>query len=95
VFHTGQKVVCVEAPRKRSLLWTQYPVEGAIYTIRKCWMGDRDMVVLLNELKNPIGPKGERTFWAHRFRPVQERSTEAGVAMLRKLLNTKQRKLVS
>jgi hypothetical protein len=95
VFHTGQKVVCVAAPESRDPRWTQFPVEGAIYTIRGCWMGARDMVVLLNELKNPIGPKGERTFWAHRFRPVQERSTEAGVAMLRKLLNTKQRKLVS
>ncbi len=78
------------------------PTQGTIYTVRgsKIWhfkdSGDQ-LGLYLNEVVNPPGNfkwgKMEHPFAAWRFRPVVERNTEAGMAVLRKIADDASKKI--
>lgn len=89
MFRVGQKVVCVDADGSLELK------EKAVYTIKKVfaygpslWRGKIRMnnAILLWE----VAPSHSYdSFAPERFRPVQEKGTETGMAILRGLLTTK------
>jgi deoxyribodipyrimidine photolyase-like uncharacterized protein len=81
-FRVGQRVVCVDAkPRFYS---TCHLIEGAIYTIvgfrefsprwRAAWVAE-------------VQSQSKNGFFADRFRPVVERKTDTGMAILTKILD--------
>jgi hypothetical protein len=97
MFYVGQKVVCVDdsinggscSPRAGGH-W-EYPIKkGQVYIIR--WVGNyvcricgEELCVRLDGIYR--GPPNDVPLSAKRFRPLDERSTETGMEMLRKLLN--------
>lgn len=96
-FYVGQKVVCVDDadhdtdPRTcPGSYWVpNWPKHGEIYTIRNI-RGDGG--VHLFEVLNPIRswsdkPDGEVWWISTRFRPRIEKSTDAGMAILREILD--------
>jgi hypothetical protein len=96
-FHVGQKIVCINTKRlsDRETI-ARFLSEGAIYTIRK--VGECPYapyrkwgpVVWLEEII-VNGGNSERwpdfPFAALRFRPLVEKSTDAGMAILRDILD--------
>lgn len=93
-FHVGQKVVCVDDrerhPADRGLM----PAirRGQIYVVRGHTTDSiNDTGVLLEGVCGGFWSNGiERSFYPDRFRPLQERSTETGMSILRSLLNTRE-----
>lgn len=88
MFRIGQKVVCVVAATPGR----DYPGAevGQTYTVRemvRCPVYKREGVYL-QEITLPIHPHHnmEAGFYASRFRPVVEKSTDAGMAILREIL---------
>jgi len=71
-WHVGMKVVCVDASPADdggpSML-----VENFIYTITQVWMCEGHVAVLIDSKRPRDGFEG---WHAHRFRPVQPRSTD-------------------
>lgn len=98
-FHVGQKVVCVDDVYE-SRNWKfipNRPVKNGIYHIRDIRESYYGIGFLLREIVNPPHPFGlwdhggrEGIFPSWRFRPLQERSTETGMSILRSLLNTRE-----
>lgn len=94
IFRAGQRVVCIDAKvRPESSLFViggEELVEGTVYTVRANVTAGPDSTpaILLEEIRLPAlsGPFDEGAFYADRFRPVTERSTETGMAILRKVL---------
>ena len=99
MFRIGQKVVCVndeiisELDKARGFNWLPgcKPVRGAVYTVRAtkaCCDGAPG--VLLDEIQNRYLRKGitykDAPYASIRFRPVIERKTETGMAILREIL---------
>lgn len=83
--YVGQKVVCLNKGIHQP--WANPCIVGEVYTIATIepwtdWDGYEDMVIYLKEVLCPLGFTG----WSHRlFKPAP--STEAGMAILRSLLN--------
>jgi hypothetical protein len=84
-FHVGQKVVCVKgfASDPRAHLVAHLPRKGAIYHVRRNSGGFLSLAEIVNP---PVANRGVAHFCGSHFRPVVERSTEAGVAKLRQIL---------
>jgi len=77
-FYPGQRVVCVDdvfPPRKNKA--EIYPIRGAVYTVRDTICDHRGLAIFLVEITNkPAKYKQgvrEMGFFAHRFRPLDER----------------------
>ena len=92
-FRVGQKVVCVDdSVSGRTGLPTGL-VKGAIYTVRGfSWHPtvSPPYGVLIEEISFPdhrTSVGDEAGFHHARFRPVQERKTETGMAILREILD--------
>lgn len=97
--YAGQKVVCVDdTVRDRPPPGYTFSGDldglkaGAVYTVRRIgadWL-DGEICVWLDEIFRPPleGEPEESGFSAFRFRPVQPKSTETGMKMIRKLLDS-------
>lgn len=80
MFDIGQKVICVNDKFESSILhsYVAFPVNGRTYTIRDLVPAfDYDLketcAVLLEELVNPLNPKGvENGFSSDRFRTLED-----------------------
>lgn len=94
-FHVGQKVVCIKVG---TWVPVMYPDEvapncGCVLTIRSLRVApeDGDLYLMFEEIINPERSHqdgfGEVDFYAERFRPLvgNKKSTETGMAILRKL----------
>lgn len=91
-FKVGQKVVCVNDQFKPldSKVFSALPVKGQIYTIRLIYGPNvHGYGFLLAEITGMPWPGDgeERGFLATRFRPLVEKSTETGMAILRGILD--------
>ncbi|MCD1266924.1 hypothetical protein B5M44_21910 [Shinella sumterensis] len=100
-FQVGQKVVCISAAHNAEAheAWSRsrgfdvrYPVVGTTYTIREVFLHESGVIALrFRELVNPALPYAnkvsELAMDARHFRPVAERGTDAGMSILRELLN--------
>lgn len=94
MFRVGQKVVCVDdSPTQTHFIKPTGPnvVAGRIYTIRGSELQGRRRCVFLYEIKlrNRIRVDGQGTeigFRTSRFRPLVERKTDTGMAILKSLL---------
>lgn len=94
-FHVGQKVVCIDAPgpkndfERRLMIFAQ---KGAVYTIRSMLPAGDEIGLRFFEIRNPevfcfdVQQVLEPAFRASLFRPLIERSTETGMAVLRQIL---------
>lgn len=85
-FHVGQRVVCIDDGPGLNPIGPL--CKGQIYTIRGFSNDPRDpeLGVYLEEILNLHPFHGvEINYRASRFRPVIERSTETGMAILRKV----------
>ena len=80
-FRVGEKVVCVDADEN----W--FLTQDAIYTIVGILPGNFRQCdgLHLAEIAHPSG----LAFYASRFRPIVERKTDTGMAILQKLLQPK------
>lgn len=96
MFRIGQKVVCVAANFNHD--WSvvpNRPQNGLIYTIRGLRMWNfRDkgplVCVYLEEIHNDVnhwtsGEHAEHPFAAWRFKPLIEKKTDTGMAILKKI----------
>ena len=92
-FHIGQKVVCVDA--RETGIDRNVLTKGAVYTVR--WIGPRASThPTLPEMNTPLAIRlievprrthSDNPFSIARFRPVVEKSTESGMAILREILD--------
>lgn len=93
-FHVGQKVVCVDPSTLSGgglpFSPEEAPIKGQIYTVHRCFIDDDgDKVLHLVEIardevsREMWGP--DAGYGAFRFRPLITRSTETGMAILRKV----------
>ena len=85
-FHVGQKVVCVDVTGLAPGPW-KYPKKGGIYTVDGYgphWSGRCG--VILREIQNNFDGVMQ-PFKPHRFRPLINKSTETGMAILREILD--------
>lgn len=99
-FRVGQKVVCIN-DQGTTCLNQKELCSGAIYTVR--WIGSMSSVkwsanalrtdglgIRLNEfVRGPCPTAGEadQPFSIRRFRPVVEKSTDIGMAILQEILD--------
>lgn len=101
-FHVGQKVVCVDngeraqGPNHHRLI-SSYLEIGTTYTIRK--ISNRKLALVWLRGVNRAGPYnggiwGDGGFFSDRFRPLIERSTDTGMAILRKVADDASKKRV-
>lgn len=98
-FHVGQKVVCVDDDNPCSCGCSIGIKSGNVYTVTAAfegtaWGGARKQKVFVAEDTPRIG--WENGYLASRFRPVIERKTDAGMAILREVADdaSKKRQLV-
>ena len=95
-FRIGQKVVCVDdVPRAGFDGWhpdCDIPQKGSVYTVREIGLtvyGDPGLK--LEEIRCCVRSSGnehvDTFYFAQRFRPVVERKTETGMAILREILD--------
>lgn len=99
-FHIGQKAVCVDDDNRNQRaggrdvnFWLKV---GNIYIVRKVSTLKRNLVWLqgINRRETYLGEDwSDSGFWADRFRPLIERKTESGVAVLRKIADDASRKV--
>lgn len=107
-FHVGQKVVCVDDKKRTTAGFNRLTVRlvnGQIYEIRDVGLTNSGSLglrvhgaVLSGEFGcYSLGPFQDAFWDAGRFRPVQTRSTETGIAILRKVADdaSKKRNLVT
>lgn len=101
-FHVGQKVVCVDDAKHPEFHlpgWMYYGdldglTKGRIYTVRSVYNDpySHRLCISLEEINrkamfsNDPDYHHSDGFWSGRFRPVVEKSTDTGMAILRKLL---------
>lgn len=93
-FRVGQKVVLIKDVWKDHLwmLIPNRPILGVTYTVRSCGISSSSGPrLLLEEISNPDGPWRcsikEGSFPEQRFRPLIEKSTDTGMAILREILD--------
>ena len=85
-FRVGQKGVCVDA----SPTYVGHPVPltlGAIYTIETVVFACGLQGVSLREVKSFADRHHRAEFLASRFRPLVERKTDTGMAILKSILD--------
>jgi hypothetical protein len=95
MFHVGQKVVCVDASVTYSWAPGAEIIEGAVYTVRGLGLdvtGQPGLRLHEVELTGPFGhvsngPYKDKCYRATRFRPVIERKTNTGFAVLEEIRN--------
>ncbi len=86
-FITGQKVVCINGkfPIGIEKLYVALPKEGKVYVVRGTTIGvtlsgeEGEICVYLIGINNPrsnVSPNRERGFAEHRFKPLEELTTE-------------------
>lgn len=91
-FRIGQKVVCVNDTPARISGIPNGLVKGTVYTVVATGLTNpidpqKLPCIQVLELPSPHPlDRGYQILWAHRFRPVVERKTDTGMAILRKLL---------
>jgi hypothetical protein len=94
MFHIGQKVVCVDDTYEHPN-WSfvpNRPVAGEVYTIRGFSTDhEGNERLILEELNNPIiewmvAGFAEGSFPSRRFRPLLEKKTDTGMALLKEIL---------
>lgn len=98
-FRVGQKVVCVDDDPKNHGNWTA-PTDletlhgltrGHVYTVQKIGSYRGAACVWIAEIQRPTPDTckqfGEAGFSSRRFRPVVEKSTDSGMAILREILD--------
>ena len=91
-FHVGQKVVCIRSGWTNLREGETAPEKGQVLTIRGIGLFPEGAALLFEEIHNPTcalykaNPK-EAFFIATKFRPVVERKTETGMAILREILD--------
>jgi hypothetical protein len=78
-FYVGQKVVCISAFVYPHL---SVPIVGQIYTIDRLTQGMNIPGITLVELPNG----GKLGWWSYKFRPVVEKKTNTGMAILQEIL---------
>lgn len=94
-FRIGQKVVCVKRGQWSVVLYGEtVPEFGKIYTVRgfdPYLDAGGSAGIFLEEIVNPPhqyrNAYGEASFCVTKFRPVIERKTEVGMAILREILD--------
>lgn len=94
-FRVGQKVVCVKSRRYGGTGAEIMPVKGNVYTVRGIDLNrpgcNCEVGLWLEEITNPPmdyrGGIEECSFDATRFRPLVEKKTETGMAILREILD--------
>lgn len=89
-FHVGQKVVCVDASANTFSGIKPRLVEGAIYTVGA--LEDRWDGLAIDLIEVPVNAEElamHSAYNSNRFRPLIERKTDTGMAVLKKLLKTK------
>ena len=101
-FRVGQKVVCVDASSTSTRGKDFELQKGRIYTVR--WTGTYEEMVCirLEEItkrsREAANPVRDMPFRATRFRPLVEKKTDAGMAILKSILDDvnagKQREIV-
>lgn len=84
-FVRGQRVVCIDITPRAGRRWYPHtmPTVGAVYTVAKGnYINERnDEVILLNEIQNPLGGRGEDVgYLVRRFRPVTDISDLTEIA---------------
>jgi len=102
-FRVGMKVVCIYAGRWDAVsaygdeIW---PVKDQVYTIRSIqdYPSHGLTGLRLAEIRNPVRnypPNGlmEPSFLSDRFRPVVDRKTDTGMAILKKILENHEEKV--
>lgn len=105
-FHVGQKVVGVNSPKlAKANVVGMHDIAGKVFTVREIapeYLPAHGMVgIRVEEIRGDLvrfkGALFEPAFLAHSFRPLQERSTETGMAILRKVADdaSKKRNLVT
>lgn len=102
MFHVGQRVVCVDD--EATAKYSKWPCsggmdglkKGVVYTIRATGEYRGVSCIWIEEISRPKRlaeyEYGELGFAVQRFRPIEGRSTETGMAILRDILNTKKEK---
>lgn len=88
-FVVGEKVVCVRLGG-RGYGCEVKPVVGGVYTVRELISLNGEAQIRLVEIVNDVlhykEGRIEAAWAAYRFRPLVERKTEAGMAVLRSIL---------
>lgn len=84
MFRIGQKVVCVDDECAPGRAWVRWgpPKLGAVYTVAATGLNSINgagTCIAVEEIKGQ--------YRASRFRPVTERKTETGMAILREILD--------
>lgn len=100
LFHVGMEVVCIQT----SSNFPSAMYKGRILTIREIdtfvpprftgQVGLRFVEERLGSTGRRSGKFIEHWFASSRYRPVEKTSTSTGMAILRKLLNTKQKETI-
>lgn len=90
-FKIGQKVVCVDnAPSWGTVSEMDGLEIGIVYTIRDfiAHQATGEIGIRLCEIRRKVSgaDQYEQPYWHRRFRPVIERKTETGMAVLREIL---------
>lgn len=89
-FRVGQKVVCVGA-LSPTFYGEKVPEVGKVYTIRNVRKFENGIGLHLREIANSVHRYQDGTYEAffHKefFRPVVEKSTDTGMAILREILD--------
>lgn len=91
--YAGQKVTLKRSPPASLVALHSdkaFPVFSEVYTVR-CVRDVSGLSVLLVEIKNPVVDCGkcgmlEQAFCADAFRPVVEKGTDKGVALLKEIV---------
>lgn len=95
MFHVGQKVVCIDPTWGTSGFLQRtncpnLPTLNEVYTVRDIICHNENVFVRLVGILNPPvrchSGITEAVFEAHKYRPVVERKTDVGMAILKKLL---------
>lgn len=94
MFFVGQKVVCLETPMDLQYLryCVNLPQENQVYTVRGFDHVGDDEGIWLSEIVNPVtkwinAEPCEQAFHVTYFRPLVEKSTDTGMAILREILD--------
>lgn len=87
-FRVGQKVVCVDGtPDYYDPEPSINPVTNGIYTVANVYVVDGDTMLELIEVPHPESDEFYAGFAVEFFRPVVEKSTDTGMAILREILD--------
>lgn len=86
MFRIGQKVVCVDIKGLKTPPWNVLCV-NKIYTIARVGGVPWHDKPLVDLFETPKSNNAWPVYYMHRFRPLIERKTDAGMAILKKILD--------